>query len=227
MKNIIFPGIKLFAVSTVIILCLSEQMSGQSDSLVNPKQFLFPSFSKGTVAMKTSKDIFLVLNYNIATEKMVFIQKGKLFELMNPEAVDTIYLNDRKFVLIGKTFQEVIDNRPVLLFVQHKGIVQPPAKKDPYGTASQTSATTSYSDLKVGSIVYDFNDPGLIIKRETIYRIIRNNEMVSFKDATQLVRIFPDNKDEIRNYIKQNKTKFENPEDIVKLITFCNSLVKI
>ena len=227
MKEIIFRRIKIFAVSAVIILCLSAEISGQSDTLVNPKQFLFPSFSKGTVAMKTSKDLYLILNYNIATEKMVFIQKDKLFELMNPEAVDTIYLNNSKFVLIGKTFYEVIDNGPLLLFIQHKGIVQPPAKTDPYGTVSQTSSTTSFSDLKVGSIIYDFNDPELNIKRETIYWIIRNNSMESFKDATQLTKLFPDNKSDIKKYIRENNIKFDNKEDISKLVVYCNSLIKI
>lgn len=227
MKTIMYPGAKLTFAAIVIMISFSVNLNGQSDSLVNPKQFLFPRFSKGTLAMKTGKDIFLNLNYNIATEKMVFIQKEKLFELTNPEAVDTIYLNGKKFILNGKAFYEVLDKAPVLILVQHKGTVQPPTKRDPYGTASQASATTSYSDLKVASVVYDFNDPDLIIKRETIYWIKRNNEIVCFKDGTQLYRIFPAEKNEIKKYINQNDIKFSNTDDIVKLITYCYSLEKI
>jgi hypothetical protein len=201
-------------------------LHAQTDTLKNPEQYLFREFSRGEVAMKTGSDLALILNYNVVAEKMLFIQKGKLFELLNPGSVDTIYLYDRRFIPVGKVFYEVLAENNNLLFVQHRGDVQQPLKTDPYGTSSQASSTTPISNMKVGSIFYTFDDPNIKIKKETIYWVPGNNSMLSFKDGAHFIKIFPDYKNEIKLHIKQNNLKFVNPDEVLKLLVYCNSLMK-
>lgn len=226
MKNKLFHGVNCICISLVVLLSNSHEIVAQTDSLPNPEQFLFREFSAGTVVPKTGSRLTLILNYSIVTEKMVFIQRRKIYELINPGSVDTIYLQNRKFVPVGKSFYEVLSETPVLLFVQHKGDVQQPVKTDPYGRSSQASATTSVYNMKVSNIFYTLSDPDVVIKQEKIYWVSVNNSQMSFKDATQLLKIFPELKIEIRTYIKQNNTKFGKTDDILKLITYCNSLIK-
>jgi hypothetical protein len=221
---------KQFSCLSACLFILSGYLSGQSaqtDTVPNPDQFLFPKFSPGVVDMKTGNDLGLNLNYSIIAGKMVFIQKGKYCELVNPGSVDTIFLNHRKFIPVGKVFYEVLCETPFVLYAQHSGSILEPVKTDPYGRVSQASATTSIYNMKVQSIFYTLNDPEVKIKKETIYWMSQNNSMKSFKDAVQLNKLFPGMKSEIRDYIKQYKTEFGNPYDVVKLILFCTTLKDI
>jgi len=209
-----------------IFLCFITGMRAQSDTLKHPEQFLFPEFSRGKVSMKTGNNLDLLLNYNIISEKMVFVQNGKILGLGNSGSVDTIYILDKKLVPVGKAFFVVLAENPVSIFIQYKGSIQQPPKMDSYGRASEASSTTSVNSLKVGKEFYTLTDQDIVIKKEIVYWIRLNNSMQSFRDANQLIKIFPDFKNEIRLYIKQNKPKFGNSDDILKLTSYCNGLVK-
>jgi hypothetical protein len=224
MKSKLLYRLILLSVPVVIILSFSLELCAQTDTLKNPDQFLFRRFSKGRAAMKSGPDQFLILNYSIVAEKMVVLQRGEILELVNPASIDTIYLNDRRFIPVGKVFYEVLAETPFKLFVQHRGEVLQPVKTDPYGRASQASATSPVYNMKVSSIFYTLDDPDAVIKKETIYWINRSNSLKRFKDITQLLKIFPDFKSEIRKYIKQNNPEFENTDVILRLLIYCNSL---
>jgi len=207
-------------------LCIITGLSAQSDTLKHPEQFLFPEFSRGKVSMKTGGDIDLVLNYNIISEKIVFVQNGKILGLGKPGSVDTVYIQDKKLVPVGKAFFAVLAGSPVSLLIQYKGLIRQPPKMDSYGRASEASSTTSINSMKVGNEFYTLTDQDIIINKEIVYWIRINDSIQSFRDANQLIKIFPDFKNEIRSYIRQNKTKFGNSDDILKLTIYCNGLVK-
>jgi hypothetical protein len=168
-----------------------------------------------------------MLNYNIVTGNMVFMQKGQIYDMINYNAVDTVYMQGRKFIPVGKVFYEVTLEATLPLFIQYKGKIQLPPKPAAYGGTSEISSSTYINNLSLGNDVYRLkNDPNLIIKPETVYWISINNSLSSFQTEKQLLIILPDLKNEIKQYIKQNKLKFANPGDIRKLIVYCNSLKK-
>jgi hypothetical protein len=217
---------KSFLVSVSILLWNLLVIKAQSDTLKHPEQFLFPEFLNGKIAMKTGSNIEVLLNYNIISEKMVFIQNGKILGLGNMGAVDTIYLNNCKFIPVGKVFYEILKETPFSLFVQYEGKIQQPPKMDPYGRASQASATTSLDNVKVGREFYMLTEQELIIKRELKYWIRTGESMQSFRDANQLMKLFPDSKSEIKMFIKKNKVNFENNMEVIKLVSYCEGLIK-
>ncbi len=209
-----------------IFLCLITGLSAQSDTLKHPEQFLFTSFSKGRIAMKTGKELEVLINYNVISEKLVFIEKGKILGVGNPGLVDTVYLKGRKLVPVGEVFYELLSEFPITLFAQYKGTVQQAPKMDSYGRASESAAISSINKVNAGWEFYLLTDQEIVVKRETVYWIRLNNSMHSFRDANQLIKIFPDFKNEIRLYIRQNKPKFGNSDDILKLTGYCSGLVK-
>jgi hypothetical protein len=77
----------------------------------------------------------------------------------------------------------------------------------------------------MGNEVYRLqNDTDLIIEREVIYWIKTSDKLEYFLNEKQLVRILPDLKDKIRLFIKQNHLKFDDPLNVIKLISYCNTL---
>jgi hypothetical protein len=216
----------LSILSSFIVL----NLIAQSDQVDNLAQFLFPEFSKSIIKMKAGNDLTLMLNYNIVTENMVFLQKGQVFDMLNQQNVDTIVMNSKKFVPVGKSFQEVLLTSPLILSIQHKGKIQEPAKPAAYGGTSEVSSSTYLTRLDFGNSgnsIYNKKLPEeLIVKPETVYWIGFKNNKYSFTNERQFLKIFPGKDGEIKKYIKLNHFSFENAEDVIKVATYSYALIK-
>ena len=84
--------------------------------------------------MKNGHKDSLMMNYNMLTEEMIVEKKGIRLAISNIGSVDTIYIENRKFVPYNKGFYEIAVNAPITLFIQHKckliSVGQPSGFKD-------------------------------------------------------------------------------------------------
>ena len=214
------------SLALVIFTGVSSALKAQTEKITYPEQFLFHDFTMGKILMKSGFRYDMILNYNIVFEKVVIIQENKICDLSNPGSVDTIFLLNRKFVPAGQAFYELLSKRPFVLFVQHKLKVSLPPKMDSYGKIPETGAADAKEILIIGNKSNISSDQELIFTREDVYWVQMDNSMQGFKDAMEFYKIFPDIKSETKQYIRQNKIKFENPGDIEKLMIYCNGLLK-
>jgi hypothetical protein len=225
---------KMNSISILLIVMLTfpvNLVAQEDDSdISNLAQFLFPEFSKSILKMKAGKDLTLMLNYNIITEKLVFLQKGKVYDLLNFEYVDTAIMNSNMFIPSGKFFLEILLDGSIPLYVEHKGKIQDPGKPAAYGGTSQVSSSNYITHLELGASgtdIYNSKLPAeLIIKHELIYWVSYNNTKSKFENERQLYKIFPDKESELKKFAKQNKLKFENTGDVAKLVQYCSDLMK-
>lgn len=217
-----------FFLAVTVLFSVTCKIEAQTtEDIKNPKQFLFPEFTKTTVAMKGGKDLTMMINYNVVTEKMVFLQKGDIYDMVYYESVDTVYLNGSKFIPAANVFYEVALNAPVSLFIQHKGKIQSPPKPAAYGGTSEISSSTYISNIPMGTDVYRLkNEAELVIRPETVYWIRIDNEMKDFLSESQFLNLVPDLKNPLKQYIRENRIKFKSEEDVTKLISFLNTLRK-
>ncbi|HZY25151.1 MAG TPA: hypothetical protein VFE71_04945 [Bacteroidales bacterium] len=214
------------SLALVIFTCVTSGSKAQTEKITYPEQFLFQDFTKGKVLLKRGSGYDMILNYNIVFEKVVIIQENKICDLSNPGSVDTIYIFNRKFIPAGQVFYELLSKRPFVLFVQHKSKISLPPKMDSYGKIPETGAADAKKILIIGNKSNISSDQELIFTREDVYWVQLDNSMLGFKDAMEFYKIFPDIKSEAKQYIRQNKIKFENPDDIEKLMIYCNGLLK-
>jgi hypothetical protein len=196
-------------------------LKGQMDKIRYPEQFLLPEFTEGKIKMKTGKDWETHLNYNLVSQKVTFIRQGEILDLTNISNVDTVYINGRKFIPSGNVFYEVLSADPFILYVQHKANVKAAAQSDSYGKIPETASSTSLKYFSTSAEFYKLSDQDLVITREDIYWLMINDSLQSFRDTGQLIKLFPGLKDDIRSYVRKNKLKFSNPEDIKRLAGFC------
>jgi hypothetical protein len=210
----------------IFLISISSASEGQVGDLKNPGQFLFPEFTTGRVTMRTGQGYDVLLNYNIVSEKINFIQQGKILNLANPNSVDTIFIKGRKFIPVEKVFYEVLSEKQYSLFVQHKAKIKQPPKRDSYGNVPETASSTSLNYLSTDVDYYKLADKEVIIDNFDLYWIRINDSMQSFREKSQLIKIFPDFTDEIKSYIRKEKIKFGNNNDIKKLVVYCNTLMK-
>ena len=202
-------------------------LTGQADSEGNYPQYHFPEFSKATILLKNGKSQSIVMNYNIVTEKLVYEKDDNYYDLLNPETIDTVFINESKFMPVGKTFHELLlKGTKLALFVQYKGDLMPPGKPAGYGGTSQLSATTSLSSIELAGMRYNIKLPsGFNVNATKVYWIRKENNMVSFSNEKQFLKLFPDKEKELKLYIKENKIKFDKPVLLIKLVSYCNELM--
>jgi hypothetical protein len=225
MKHPISISFRKRIIITIVLMLTIMQLKAQIDSIANLPQYLFSNFDTSAVRLKTGESFKAVMNYNTLTEKMTFYQKGTLLDLIKPETIDTICIQDRLFVPIEKSFYEVILNAPIAFFIQHKSDLVSTGRPAALGTTSQTSGITSVSKLVGNENSYNLRLPeNFKIKPYEVYWVRMNNGMHKFLNERQLLKIFPAKEAEITEFINQSHLKINKINDLIKLAKFCNEL---
>lgn len=188
-------------------------------------QYLFQVFTSGDVKMKNNKIQNFNLNYNTVSEKMVYEQNGKRYDFVNLAMVDSIYLQNRRFVRVGNAFYEVLLIAPISLFIQYKAKLLPAGTQAGYGGTSQLSSTDRLSSLPSSTGTTNLELPNdYIIKVDDAYWIRKDSSMMSFQNERQFLKIFPEKEGDLKQFIKQNRIKFSELSNLIRLVEFSNTL---
>jgi len=210
----------------IAIICISGAypQTGKSAPLL---QFLFPEFTAGTVKIKNNGSQTLPLNYNMVDEEMIFKQKGGFMALINLETIDTVYIQNRKFIPVGKVFYEVVVEKNIPFFIQHKSKYTTEGTATAYGMTSQTNERTNITSMKSAGQIRTLEMPDDVkVVEEIIYWVKINGEMKKFTTERQLAKMFPQQEEELKKFIKSSAIDIHSREDLIKLGNYCNEIVK-
>lgn len=209
----------------VIALVLTLEGGAQGEEKIKMPQYLFPEFSECRVLLRDNQIVPQVLNYNTITEKMVYMKEGRYYDMMNPSQIDTVYFNDSKFIPENKMFYEVVMTGPVSLFIQHKSGMVTTGKPIGYGGTSQGVSSYYLSKHELSPEYINIQvPPDVTVNPEPVYWIRMNDEMKSFKNEKEFGEIFPDKLKEIRSFIRENRIKIENRDNLIELFHFATGL---
>jgi hypothetical protein len=213
------------AILLVTGLVINMSLYAQTEESNVMAQFLFPEFSKGIVKMKAGAPISAVMNYNTLTEKVVFEQKGKYLDMINNGNVDTVIMQNQKFIPYDKFFLELIVNDNIQFFIENRSTLVDPGKPAPFGGTSQTSSTqvvnTLYSDYGKFNLKLP---PEFEVKPSHVYWIKSGVKLEDFWTEKQLLKLFPEKEDLLKDFIKKNHLKMLNREDVIKLLNYLNEI---
>ncbi|WP_352423603.1 hypothetical protein [Proteiniphilum sp.] len=206
---------------SLILCCFSLAAQRQGKEIYH---YILPEFTKGTVLMKDGTKNPALLNYNAATEEMIFDQNGQklAFAELTLNQLDTVFIENRKFVLLDKNkFAEVIHRDGYKLLVQHKCRIIPPGKPAAYGGTSQTSSTTSYSSWSGSGVIYQLDLPDdFKVNSSVIYWLDNGEGLKSFSSMGQLKKIYNKQKSLYNKYTRENKVDFKDTEAVASLIHY-------
>ena len=209
----------------VILLYVLTSLDAQVSQVSNLSQYVFPDFTESVVKMKNGNSRSLALNYNFITERMVYIENNQFFDLVNSDMVDTVYINNRKFVPYEGTFYEVLLTGDVPLFLQYTGQLADLGKDAGYGTTSQTTSISNISGMYSNKAVLNLKLPDNVrVQEYKNYWLRKEDKMITFKNRKQFLEIFPDQENKLDDFIKSDKTKFNSNEDLVSLLRYTNTL---
>jgi hypothetical protein len=207
---------------SLFLLLITVSLHAQET--VRISHYLFPDFQPGVVLMKNGTRNNAKLNYNTASEEMVFDKNGELLaisDVLLPQ-IDTVFILNEKFIRVNNKFMKIIIDEPGFsLFVEHKCRLIPPGKPAAYGGTSQTSSTTSYSSIMADGKIYHLKLPDdFKVRPYNIFWISRNGKLQSFSNIGQLKKIYRDKKKVIGDYLKENVVEMTNEKSVEDTIVF-------
>jgi hypothetical protein len=190
-------------------------------------QFLFPDFTLGKVRLKNGGFQSILLNYNTVSEKMVYKKDEKLYDVVNTEIIDTVFIKESKFVPAGQVFYEVLLVGPISLYIQHHGNLLPPPAVAGYGGTSEVSNTRNLSSVDLSMGYYNLKLPqDYTVKVDQVFWINKDQSMISYVTERQFLKIFPDKGANLKEFIKNQKIRFDKVPDQILLLKHCNELTK-
>lgn len=209
-----------------LFICMTSLLLfSQQEKVIS--HYLFPDFIQGKVLMKNGTVNPALLNYNAASEEMIFDQNGQKLALAMPtlNQLDSIFIADRVFIRQNDKFMEVLLRNGSQLFAEYKCRVTPPPKPTAYGGTSETSSVDTYSSWQSDGRVYNLQLPDdFKIRPYTVYWLRKDGKLKSFTSLTQIRKYYNNNKKQLKAYEKEHNVHFENTEAVTELFRFMEAL---
>ena len=186
--------------SIVLLLCMGLAASAQSPI------YLFPEFTKGTVALKNHTFVKTTLNYDTFHDKLLYMDGDQQMELSDFSNVATIFIGDRTFIPEGRLLYEMVDlgESPSKLLIRWHQKKNPMGKKGAYGQVAEGTGGEQVFDTIV----------------ENSYGLLLNGKLKKFSDRKSFLKLFPDKKERIQEFIDREHILFTNPEDVIAVARF-------
>ena len=208
-----------------IISFTLNDLYGQTEALKPLPHFLFQKFTKSIIKMKDGRTLTAILDYNTVDEEMVFEQNGVYMVVDKPEELDTVYIQNSKFVYIQKAFYEVVSKGKVTLFIENRCHLTPVGSQTAYGITSKTLGPTKTWSMQSGNQVRNIELPNdVTVAPANVYWAQINGKMNKFQNEKQFLKLFPGNEEAIKNFIEKSGIDIKSREGLMNLGNFCNSL---
>jgi|WetSurMetagenome_2_1015567.scaffolds.fasta_scaffold00941_4 hypothetical protein len=208
---------------SAILSVIPFGLSGQNETKRAYPQLLFPDFTSGVIKMKSGKTSTASLNYNTVEEEMLFEQNAQFYVVSKLDEIDTVILNNRKFVPVDKAFYEVIVKGNISIYVENRNRFAPVGTKTAYGLTSQTNGPTSINTVRRGGQMRTLDIPENVeISEATLYWVKVGGVMNKFTTERQFSKIFPGKEDKIKDFFKKSKIDIKTAEGLKILGKFCN-----
>jgi hypothetical protein len=226
-EQIIRSGSILF-----FIAFLTFDIAAQNSPARPLPQFLFPEFAEGTIIMKDGKVFTSKLNYNMAEEIMISELYGVYRSANDPGNFDTIYLQNRTFVPVGKLFYELLAAGPATFLLQNKCYVIAGGSSIGYGMKSKSAIPTDHKRFELGD--YDFGREivnidlpiDVDITPASVYWVLKENKLEKINSERQFLKLFPEKTAPLKDFIERENINFKVREDLISLGNYCNEIMK-
>lgn len=219
MKRIIlFCGVLLLAIH-----CCQAQ-ENDTEGKISP--FLLEQFEEAEVYFHDGTRYLEKINYNLITNQFYFIDKtSKAIQVVsNPQDIYMVKVKERCFYQEKGYAVEILPTSPPL-FVQYKAHIRKEADKGAYGTTSETTAVRTFGGFSFDGSRYDLNPESLIVgKRYQHYWLEKKGKRKSFKNFKQFLKLYPEHKEALKQFIEENDLDIDNVENVKALCIHAESL---
>ena len=215
MRKIIAPLIA--GLAGLIAIAAHSQVTTHADS-IRAAGYLFADFVEGSVLMKSGSTEKARLNYNTNNQEIGFMKDGQYMELTSVETIDTVYINGKKFLPYHEKFYLVLTtstDMPLLALIYNKPVPQS-VSIEHSGLDKRNSATVSNNVTNAYSN-HNFRSYSELTYHKKFF-LLKGNLLLKANSQQEIINIYSDKKDLIKNFIKENKTNFSEEKDVIALL---------
>ncbi len=182
---------------------------------IDGNPFLYPDFAPGRLILKTGDTLNLSLRYDIYSRQIHFKNKDKVYEVVNPEKLDMVVIDTISFQYITclKSPGDFSPEGSSFLILKTDGKCKLFIKKN-----------MRLQDAEVPKAFQEAQPAKFIPLGDTYYLKPDKKNAVRVDSKKDLLNILSDRKDELSKFIDSNKLGTKDSDDLVKIVTFYNSL---
>jgi hypothetical protein len=210
-----------FKLTIILCLALLTSSSGVFGQQAPDNPYIFPAFVKSTVLQKGGASVTASLNYNTITQEMLFEKDGKNLVLDPSENIDTLFLQNRKFIISGKSYLEKLTETAVPLYVQYKSEAVRVSKQTDEANKVLSKSYKTGSDGTVDPYSLKLPD-SYRIQTDNKYWLQKDAKFVLISNFKRITSLFPGKEDQITQFVKEHKIDINDGNALIKLIAYCN-----
>lgn len=227
----------------LIVLALLCSLTATAQTRV---AMLLDEYADGFVYLKNNFPVRVPLNYDGGLHNMRYMQDGQIMELQNVQDVDSVKIGERKFVPINGRFCEVIpapnSDNDTFLLVEWSMSRQHVGYKGVMGNVSQVRGhsvnVSVMSNILAGStttegVMQNGNSNQMTSNANNgtaqsqdvyktryynVYYLYRDGKTRKFKNKKQLLKLFPDNAEEVEKTLRRHQTDFQHPQTVIDAV---------
>lgn len=182
---------------------------------------LFEEYGDGKVILKNKQEVVTKLNYDTANKKMMYLKDGVPMILMNDEQVDSVYIDNRRFISLHGLYLEVVAIDTKEVFIDWSIKERYKGNRGAYGQVTQNkveSINTAYwTNSEYKKQLVEVRE----LENSNNYWFFINDKPIKCKSIKDLIKVFPDRKNDILAFVNEKGIDFKNASDAVELIGYC------
>lgn len=187
------------------------------------ERYRYTDFSDGQLMFKNGKVSSGRFNYNILLGEMEFIQSRDTFSISNKKNIGLIVVAQDTF-FYDNGYIEMIHGGPVKIGYMQNIKLKEIQRKGAMGTVNRNSSIDSYNSMSLTGNIYNIvpEEDWVFQKAENYFFSTSEKGFVQF-NRKNVIEVFPQKEDAIKNYLKSNKIDFDSRKDLFKLVDFLRS----
>jgi len=194
----------------------------------NKSFFILQDFMNAKIFFKNNTMTVAPMNYDAGKNRMYFMQNNERMELTNASAIDSIIWDGvGKFITYNNSYLEEIKLTNGIAYIEWKlkevnlgsrGVLGMPTQAKIDQISLQSMGIYSTKDENVVDVYQQKNDNAYFLKIDDKFNKVRS--------VKQVIKLFPDHKEDIEEYTKKRKIDMNNTLSVLQLLDYVLSFSK-
>jgi len=188
--------------------------------------FYYPDFTNGKVCLREGTQTGAKLNYNRLFDEMQFVgPKGDTLAVADEKNIKYIVIANDTFYYDKGYVRLISGGSLVKLVMKQVWMVAEARQIGAYNSTNNSVSVTSFTSYNEGGRLYDLTvNEDIVLKKVEAYYFGDNYNHYVLAGKKNLLLLFPKDQERIEMYLKENKIKFTNKDDLDKIVHFLEHL---
>ena len=187
--------------------------------------YRFSSFLDGRAILISGPSPKYKMNYNLLSGDMEFLNpEGDTMVLKKTPEVKLVTVGGHVFFLEPTHgYIEILIQQRLALGVKKEFAI---ARKDVEASNGYTTSSDNTGAVVAfrGNSRSSTSNADLLVQMNNTYFFVDQKNEAHPATKASLMKLFPDDHDKLKSYLKEQHTDFKQKDDLAKVLTFCNGL---